>query len=359
MKILLLTGSLNQGGAEYQLLLLAKLLQKNNYNVEVLAITDYDYYMPFVNANVIRYSCVSNDGKNLIRLIRALRLINSKKPDLVISYIKKVSQVAILTRVLSFFRFKLIISERTGLIRCWHDFYYFNLALLSTRVTVNSISKLNYIKKRFPLLKSRAVFMPNLIELDKFLKVEMHYSANDITRLSYVGRISPEKNLLNLIKGVKIVSERGYKISLYLYGEANNLLYLEEIQNLISHANVESYIEYSGPVQDVTGIYGKTDLLCLVSFYEGFSNVLAEALASGLIVVASDIPENRYLIEDGRNGYLVNPGDVHCIAAGIERFLVASPKERLAISSQNRIRAKELFNEESTFKKYQNLFDAL
>ena len=61
-------------------------------------------------------------------------------------------------------------------------------------------------------------------------------------------------------------------------------------------------------------VYSQIDCLCLISDYEGFSNVIAEALCCGKAVVTSDIPENRYLIEDGINGFVVNQQSpaIHC-----------------------------------------------
>ena len=48
MKVLFITGSLNQGGAEFQILQLAKLFQEKGNEVEVFAITNYSFYMSFI-----------------------------------------------------------------------------------------------------------------------------------------------------------------------------------------------------------------------------------------------------------------------------------------------------------------------
>ena len=355
MKIVLITGSLNQGGAEYQLLSLARLLKEHGHDVEVVAITDYDYYLPFIKEHSIPYSCVSNEGSNLSRLFRAVKLIRSKKPDVAISYIKRVSQVAILARVLSGFRFRLIISERTSQVQPWHDLYYFNLALLANRVTVNSLPKYNYIRRRFPLLKSRTVFIPNLLDTGKFLAVERKAPEAGVTRLSYVGRISPEKNLLNLIRAVKTVKENGHNIILGLYGEANNAAYLSEVNDLIASSGLKGIVRYMGPSDDISVVYSATDLLCLVSYYEGFSNVLAEALAAGIPVISSDIEENRLLIENEVNGFLVNPKVYTNISDAIEQFLSISKEKMLQISKDNRKKAEQTFKPETIYAAYSNL----
>jgi len=355
-KILLVVGSINQGGAEFQLLSLARLLQSKGLNIEVLALTDYDYFSPYIKEHGIRYSCVSNEGGTLKRLTRAVKQIIKKKPDLVISYIKRVSQVSIAARVLSGFRFKLIISERTSLVKPRHDLFYFNLALLANKVTVNSTSKYAYIKNRFPLLKDRTEFVPNIIDIKKFLTVQLSKHEFEHVRISYVGRISPEKNLLNLVKAIRIIVDKGYVVTLSLVGEANNKKYLQEVFNLINKLKLESIVKYEGPTHDVTEVYKKTDLLCLVSIFEGFSNELSEAIASGIPVIASDIEENRFLVEDRINGFLIDSNDPVCLAAGIEKFLQLTPIEIEIISKNNRQKAIAIFDEENIYQRYLEIF---
>ncbi len=359
MKVLLVTGSLNQGGAEFQLLTLADLLQRKGLNIEVFAITDHSYYLPYIKDKNIKYSCVTNDGNNYQRLFRSIKAIRRAKPDLVISYIRVTSIAAMLARLCSLFRFKLIISERTALILPRYDLLYFNLALIANALTVNSKSKLIYINKHFPALHKRTFFMPNIINIQKFLKVEHIKPPDGIFSISYVGRISPEKNLLNLVKAIDTVSKKGYKIRLLLYGAANNKKYLEEFTQLIKKLTVENIVQYKGSAKDVTDVYKGTDLLCLVSFFEGFSNVLSEAICCGIPVVASDIEENRFLVEDGLNGFLTDPADPNAIAACIEKFLQLSPEAMESISNNNKQKAKEIFDEEGIYQSYLYIFKQL
>ena len=354
-KILLVIGSVNQGGAEFQLLSLANLFQLRGLDVEVLALTDYDHFLPYIAQHKLKYSCVSNEGSNFKRLRKGVRQIIEKKPDLVISYMKIVSQTAILARVVSGFRFKLVISERTSLLKPWHDKFYFNLALFANAITVNSVSKIRYIKERYPLLKSRTFFIPNIINIDRFNLVTKELCSKRI-RISFVGRISPEKNLINLIKAVKIVTDKGHEVNLSLTGAANSKGYMLEITSLISALDLQHIVSYDGLTKDVTEVYRKTDLLCLVSIFEGFSNVLSEAISCGLPVIASNIEENRLLVEDGVNGFLIDPNDATSLADGIENFLKLKPEEIIAMSESNKQKAKLLFDGESIYRSYVTIF---
>lgn len=358
-KILLIVGSLNQGGAEFQLLSLAKLLQSKGFDIEVLALTDYDYFLPFVERNLIKYSCVPNEGNKLKRTLRAISLIRKKKPSLVISYIKRVSQVAILARVLLLFRFKLIISERTSLIKPIHDLFYFNIANIANRITVNSISKFNYINKRFFLLRRKTVFIPNIINLNRFIGIQKTAAIDQTLRFSYLGRISPEKNLQNLIAAVAEINNKGYKISLSLFGAANNESYFNNVQATIEKLELKDIVKYEGPTNDVIEVYKNTDALCLVSYFEGFSNVLSEALCSGIPIVASDIEENRFLVKDTVNGFLADPNDHKSIAGAIEKFIQLQPAAVNAMIEANNQKARMIFDEEKIYQSYLDLFEKI
>jgi glycosyltransferase involved in cell wall biosynthesis len=62
-----------------------------------------------------------------------------------------------------------------------------------------------------------------------------------------------------------------------------------------------------GSIEKESGKLQSATFLIHASSYEGMSNVILEALASGLPVIASKIPGNDELIEDGKNGFLFEP----------------------------------------------------
>ena len=168
MKVLFITGSLNQGGAEYQMLELAKLFKDHDHEIEVFALTDYTFYLPFINKNELKYSHLYNNQGKLKRVFLTAQKIRTVAPNLIISYLKVPSQVAVIARMLSGTRTKLIVGERTSDIRPTYDLFHFNLMRFSDHVTVNSISKLDYLKKRFTFLKKKITFFQNIIDIEKF-----------------------------------------------------------------------------------------------------------------------------------------------------------------------------------------------
>ena len=114
-----------------------------------------------------------------------------------------------------------------------------------------------------------------------------------------------------------------------------------------------------GKTNEVFEVHKKIDLLILISDYEGFSNVISEALASGLPVITSAIPENEYLIEDTVNGFVVNHKDVLSIANGIEKFINLSAIDKNKMGSNNRKNAEAIFDKNSLYENYMNLIAKL
>lgn len=356
MKILFITGSLNQGGAEFQLLQLAKLFQEHKHDVEVFAITDYNFYRPFVEKNNIAYSHLNNDQGKLKRVLLTAKKIKTAQPDLIVSYLKVPSQVAVIARLLSGSKAKLIVGERTSLIQLWYDRFHFNLMRLADSITVNSIVRVNQLKRDFPGLKDKLFFTPNIIDVEKFEFGGLHDN-KEVTTIGFVGRVAPEKNLLNLIEAIKILMNQNYNIRLLIYGDTNNKSYLSEVTDRIRINNLEGTVVIKGKTNDINSIYSALDLLCLISDYEGFSNVISEALCSGVPIVTSNVEENRFLIEDGINGFIVDHKDPKNIASGISRYINLNTESKLWMCENNRAKCEKMFDKKILYDTYMELIN--
>ncbi|MFD1316099.1 glycosyltransferase family 4 protein [Namhaeicola litoreus] len=358
MKILFITGSLNQGGAEYQILQLAKLFQDKGHEIEVFALTDYSFYKYFVDNNNIKYFHLYNYQNRIKRIWLTSRKIKKFQPDLIVSYLKVVGQVTIIARLLSGVKCKVIVGERTADIQPRMDRFHFNLMRLANAITVNSISKLDYLKKNFKRIKNKTYFFPNLLDVSKISFLEKSY-ANNTLHLGFIGRISREKNILEMIKAVSLLHKKNIPIHFSIYGDSRNVSYLDNVNTLIKKEKLEAAVTLCGKSNEILEVYKKIDLLILISNYEGFSNVISEALASGIPVITSDIPENKYLIEDGINGFVVNHKDVNSIATGIEKFIKLPTDYKKKMGLENRKKAKSIFNQDLVYEKYIDLIESI
>src|SRR5204862_1480161 len=94
-------------------------------------------------------------------------------------------------------------------------------------------------------------------------------------------------------------------------------------------------VEFLGRRADVEQLLASTDIATLVSVREGIPRAVLEAMASGLPVVATDVPGTREAVRHRETGLLVPPGDVQALADALA-FLVAHPNARQWMGQRGR-----------------------
>jgi glycosyltransferase involved in cell wall biosynthesis len=181
--------------------------------------------------------------------------------------------------------------------------------------------------------------------------------AQDKFHLGFIGRISPEKNILEMIRAVGCLKKNGHEIQFSIYGDGRNAGYLEEVNNLILSEGLTKDVRLMGETKEVFEVHKKIDLLILISDFEGFSNVISEAIASGLPIITSNVPENKYLVKDGENGFVVNHKDSISIAEGIEKYMLLPMAVKRKMSSNNREKAEEIFDKDTLYSDYIKLIN--
>jgi len=137
--------------------------------------------------------------------------------------------------------------------------------------------------------------------------------------LAWIGRLEPQKDPLWLVDGLAELARRGRRPRTIVLGEGTLRPALE---GRIAEAGLGDMVELAGFRDDVPEILARTHAVVLTSHYEGFPNVLLEALALGLPVVAADCPTGpRELVAGERHGALVRRRDPAALANAIERVL--------------------------------------
>ena len=141
----------------------------------------------------------------------------------------------------------------------------------------------------------------------------------------FVGRLAPEKNLDVLLAAWKRVSERFGEARLDICGEGP---LRRELEGLTLELGLKESVRFRGFVEDIYGVLARKGIFVLPSASEGMSAALAEAMASGLAVVSTDVSGSRDLIRDGHNGYLVPAADEKALA---DRLILLLGNENLRL----------------------------
>ncbi|MHD0396682.1 CDP-glycerol glycerophosphotransferase family protein [Staphylococcus simulans] len=132
-----------------------------------------------------------------------------------------------------------------------------------------------------------------------------------------MGRLSPEKGFDILIQSFKEVVQLNKDAKLYILGEGP---IRHNLESLIRRLDLQDSVFLIGQKRNPFSIMKQCDLFALTSHYEGQSMVLLEALTLGMNIIASDIPANRYVLQDGKYGKLTE-NTPEKVAANIAEFM--------------------------------------
>jgi glycosyltransferase involved in cell wall biosynthesis len=136
-----------------------------------------------------------------------------------------------------------------------------------------------------------------------------------------VGRLINSKHHAELIRLFAKLNSQDWKL-IIVGGDALRQTNLEKLTRLINNLGVQDRVELVGAVKDVESWYRKSRIFAFPSSSEGFPNVVGEALAHGLPVVAFDcVAGPRDLIQHGKNGFLIETLDFEDFAKHLHQLM--------------------------------------
>ena len=351
-RILCLIENLGSGGAERQLTGLAVMLKQQGYQVGVCYYIYQDFYWPYLQENRVE-SCFLTEASNPKKRYFALRkYIKTFKPDTVISYSTSPSMITCLLKLLGA-KFNLIVSERntTQQIGKTEKLRFF-LYRWANHIVPNSHSQASFINKHFPNLTSKVKVITNFVDTEKFSPTTEAMPEHEETRMVCVGRLMPQKNLPHFIEAIAQVVKDGYKIHVDWFGKDLKDAYSVECHDAVKDHHLEDVFVFQEPSSSIQDEYRKADVFCLPSLYEGFPNVLCEAMSCGKPVLCSRVCDNPNIVSEGENGYLFDPHSVEDMALTIERYVDLDVGKKNETSSKSREIAVDLFSKDSFIRKY-------
>ena len=132
---------------------------------------------------------------------------------------------------------------------------------------------------------------------------------------------------------------------------------LELIQIEVQLA-LQDCFRFHAATQDIVSVYHAADVFVLPSIYEGFPNVLCEAMACGLPVIASNVCDNPYIMRDGVNGCLINPYSVDDMAEKMCMMSCCTSADLVAMGNRSLEIIKTKFSADRFFDVYNKLIES-
>jgi glycosyltransferase involved in cell wall biosynthesis len=202
-----------------------------------------------------------------------------------------------------------------------------------------------YICSKYHILPAKIEVLYNYINTAVFQPTDCEKYES---RIIFVGRLQPQKNLFNLIEAV---SNNDLTLDIYGSGE----LYDE----LLAHAKkLNAKVNFMGvvPNNELPAVLNRYRWYILPSLYEGMPKTLLEAMACGLVCIGTNVEGINQIIEDGVNGYLAKGTKPKFLAEVINRA-TRLPNDRITQQAVCVIRDK--FSLETVAKQENNVIAKL
>ncbi len=215
--------------------------------------------------------------------------------------------------------------------------------------TVASFSDYELLKKYFKKDKlNRLQIRPNWVEINES---QESYNKRYKNKILTVGRLENQKNFELLIQEFKDTKDY---ISIDIVGSGS---LLNELKKLAEKNNTQVNFIGNLKYEHLLNLYSKYMIYISTSFFEGNPKTVLEAMGSGCIVVASDIPNHRELIDHKVNGYLFDLEYPNLLNIYNEVILEKSSMENISNKSKQNIKENNNISKlsKNMYEDYQNI----
>lgn len=362
MKILFVITDLDYGGAETQLINLASRLKKRGWDVHVISMLPPQAFMKELAAAGIPLATLNMhrgmpDPRAIIRLAMIIRLC---RPDVVHSHMVHANLLARIVRPLAPMPVLICTAHSTyegG--RQREIFYRITDPLCDLTTQVSQAGLERYVRVgATPRHKIR--YVPNGIDTEKFRpSLEDRKRIRDKLRLKdffvwlAVGRFHVQKDYPNLLNAFAQVARRFSNVRLLIAGDGP---LRTDMEDLAKKLGLDVYIRFLGIYHNVSELMNAADAFVLSSRYEGFGLVLAEAMACQLPVVATDSGGPREILNEGRLGFLVTPGEPNSLGDAMLKLMALPKAERQAMGQAGRAYVEANYSLKQVVDKWEALY---
>ena len=372
-RIAMVIDHLEPGGAQRQFCLLATSLHRRGFNVTVMIFRpDLFFEDALQDVDIPIVYLRSRNRLHLWFLVR--HEIQRGRADVVISFLSW-SNLMVEFASLPTSDCAVIVSERNldvtiGVKRR----IAYHCHRLADVVVSNSYTQGEIVARILRRWKVRTTVIVNGVDIRHFKPAEVPRRGGGSLRLLVVARFAPQKNALRFIEAVSAVCARHPEIGLEVdwYGKApadgqegdaawamahreKLVAYYRSVVETIERHQLQRRFRVHAPQRDVRELYLQSDVVCMPSLHEGCSNVIAEAMACGIPVLASRVGDNVRLVEDGRNGLLFDPLSIDDMVKAIVGFAELPASERRMMAQEGRKMAEELLSVETFTDRYVKL----
>lgn len=232
-------------------------------------------------------------------------------------------------------------------------------------VTVNAQRMVADVAERLRVPRERLHYLPNGIDLEAWDAEAAGAPPFALEpgrfHLGLVGGLRREKNHLTVLEALeRLGPEKTHDWRVWFVGgETGEPDYARAVRDAITRRRLGGIVRIVPPVQGVAALMRRLDGVLLPSSYEGFPNVVLEAMASGVPCVASAVGDVPNMLEDGRSGLVLERVDPDAVADALGRLHTMAPAERAALGAHARRSVDSRYAMPVVAARYLDLYRAL
>lgn len=363
-RILFLITSLGAGGAEGQLIKLIRLLDRKRFEPHVVLLAGDDptkiamLDCPVTVVNVAQGGYSRNPAlvfSALVAVWRFTKIVRAFDPDIVHAFLPASTVIAGLALRLMGSRAKLIVGRRAlvgsyrkkrsvgaflerKITQRWAD-----LAIGNSQRVTDELIEIDGVGS------DRAVTIHNGVETFGGSRLDV---ASEPVIFSSVANFRKLKGHDIFVRAAEKIAKVRPECLFGLLGQDQGT---EAETRRALEASPIRHWKIHGPASSPQDVYANSSVLLYTSMSEGFSNVILEAMASGLPVIAADVGGNREAIVDGETGFLVPAGSVDAFVEKALR-LANEPQLRRRMGEAGRVRAQTMFSIGAMVEAYEKVY---
>ena len=327
MKVLFLIPGLGIGGAEKNSVFLANSFIEKGIDVSISIFNGQKDLLSDLSPKVKVFEYRTLKLRNSI--IPIIKIINIYSPDVVIGNMWPMTFYCFISYLFSFKKFKLIMVEHIFLSLGLKDSFLLekiiarlvHLIFRFTKIRFIAVSDgvkedlTNYYKlneKQIVVISNPVINgLPDYINLNNF---NIDFKKTYVRILS-VGNLKPQKDYPTLLHSLVILKKIGVNFLCTIIGEGGER---NKIEHLIVKMDLVENVRLLGSVKNLSYYYTNCDIFVMSSSYEGFGNVLVEALSFGCRIVSTDCNSGpSFILDNGKYGKLAKTSNPDNLAITI------------------------------------------
>lgn len=377
--LLIITDDLIIGGGAQRFTSLIATSLSVKFNVSILTFYEYknrysfkgNYYSLKENLGFFAKVINSLRINEIIRPFRIYKRIKRTSPDIIISITDFTNVFTIITKLIFRIKIPLIISMRNNPLLKYKDankILNFLIKILYPLTIVNKVVTVSkwiqiILERQYGIKENKLQTIYNGIEIEKinenqnedieeFKEIFNHFN---FFKFINIGRLTYAKGQKYLIEAFYKAKKEIKNSILIIIGEGP-LRY--ELKKLIKKKSLEKDIFLLGLQKNPYKYLAKSDVFVLSSLYEGFPNVILEALACGLPVISTNCESGPYeILNNNRYGFLAKIMDSEDLAK--KMVLLAKNKDLMTKYSKLSLERVKNFKQEKILKEWINLIENL